>query len=61
VSAAAWAFGGRRRLPFVLSLPAFALMGNVAALRASLLALAGGQTSIWEPTRRERAARHRTP
>jgi cellulose synthase/poly-beta-1,6-N-acetylglucosamine synthase-like glycosyltransferase len=57
VSAAAWAFGGRRRLPFVLSLPAFALMGNVAVLRASLLALAGGQTSIWEPTRRETHAR----
>jgi cellulose synthase/poly-beta-1,6-N-acetylglucosamine synthase-like glycosyltransferase len=52
VSAAAWAFGGRRRLPTVLALPAFALMGNVAVLRASLLLFTGDQTPIWEPTRR---------
>jgi hypothetical protein len=61
VSAAVWAFGGRRRLPFVLSLPAFALMGNVAVLRASLFALAGDQTPIWEPTRRETFARGGEP
>ena len=47
-----WAAGGDRRLPTALAVPAFALMGNVAALRASLMALRGRTNAVWEPTRR---------
>jgi hypothetical protein len=52
VGALAWRLGGDRRLPAVLAIPAFTLMGNVAALRASLKALAGARNAVWEPTRR---------
>ncbi len=53
LGAAVWAFAGDRNLPWFLSVPGFAFMGNVAAIRASILALRGDRNPIWEPTRRE--------
>ena len=50
-----WIRGDGRRLPKVLAVPAYALMGNVAAIHAGLRTLWGGRDPIWEPTRRERA------
>lgn len=47
-----WAASGDRPLPRVLSLPAFGLMGNVAALKAGIAALRGTRNPTWEPTRR---------
>ena len=55
VSSISWAFVDLKRLPGALTLPAFALMGNFAALKASILALSGANEAIWEPTRREPA------
>lgn len=52
IGSVAWALGGDRRLPGVVALPAYFLMGNAAALKASLLALVGSRNSVWEPTRR---------
>lgn len=49
--AAAWPAG--RRIPRVVSLPAFAALGNLAAVHASLRAAHGDQNATWEPTRRE--------
>jgi cellulose synthase/poly-beta-1,6-N-acetylglucosamine synthase-like glycosyltransferase len=40
-------------LPRLLKLPAYLLMGNVAALHASLRAAHGDRNAVWEPTRRE--------
>lgn len=48
-----WALASSRPLPRWLSLPASALVGNVAAVHAALRALHGQQNPIWEPTRRE--------
>jgi cellulose synthase/poly-beta-1,6-N-acetylglucosamine synthase-like glycosyltransferase len=47
-----WAFADRRALPKVLSIPAFLVVGNVAAAHAFLRFLQGNRSSIWEPTRR---------
>jgi len=52
VGAAGWGLAGERKLPLILAAPAFALMGNIAALRAAILAVAGDRTPAWEPTRR---------
>jgi cellulose synthase/poly-beta-1,6-N-acetylglucosamine synthase-like glycosyltransferase len=41
------------KLPRLLNLPAYLLMGNAAALHASLRASRGGRNAMWEPTRRE--------
>jgi cellulose synthase/poly-beta-1,6-N-acetylglucosamine synthase-like glycosyltransferase len=42
-----------KSLPRLLRLPAYLLMGNLAALHASLRATRGGRNAMWEPTRRE--------
>ncbi len=42
-----------RRLPRALSLPAFLLAGNVAAVHATLKAIHGERAPMWEPTRRD--------
>src|SRR5947199_2805339 len=47
-----WPEGGGRRVPRVFALPAYAVSGNVAALHAWLVAMSGGGTAVWEPTRR---------
>lgn len=48
-----WLLAERVRLPRVLSLPAFALASNFAALHAGIRALQGKANALWEPTRRE--------
>lgn len=52
---AGWTLGDGRALPSVLQLPAFGLMGNIAAMHATVRALAGRRDAVWEPTRREKA------
>ncbi len=48
-----WTFASRRHLPRLLSVPAFVLAGNLAAMHAVLAAAFGRRSPIWEPTRRE--------
>lgn len=48
-----WTLGASHRLPRLLSMPAFLLAGNVAAMHAVVSALLGGRNPVWEPTRRE--------
>ncbi len=50
---AGWLWPERRPMPRLVSLPAFALAANVAALVASIKALTGQGSAVWEPTRRE--------
>lgn len=52
LGAGAWAFGGDRALPRLLSVPAFLLMANVAVLRATIRTLKGRSDAVWNPTRR---------
>jgi len=47
-----WFWPRERRLPRLLSIPTYALVGNVAALQAWIGALRGDLNPIWEPTRR---------
>jgi len=53
LGALGWTLAGRRNLPRLLSMPAFVLAGNLAAMHAVLAALFGRRNPIWEPTRRE--------
>ena len=48
-----WALSDRVSLPRFLSVPAFALASNVAAIHAGTRALQGKANALWEPTRRE--------
>ena len=57
IAAAGWLWGDREGLPRVLSIPAFALMANVAVLVSWARALLGRDDSVWEPTRRVQGAR----
>lgn len=50
---AGWHWPEGSRPPRLLALPAFLLIGNLAAIQAALRALRGGQNPTWEPTRRE--------
>ena len=52
-AALAWWWPEHRRLPKVIALPAYLVVGNVAALHASIRAARGERTPLWEPTRRE--------
>jgi GT2 family glycosyltransferase len=52
-AAVAWWRDGR--VPRVLGLPAWAVLGTVAAIHAAVRALGAGQSAIWEPTRRDAA------
>ena len=47
-----WALADRKAIPKVLSIPAYVLMGNVAAAHAFLRVVQGDRSPIWEPTRR---------
>ena len=49
---AGWLWPAERRLPRLLSIPTYALAGNVAALQAWVGAMRGDLNPIWEPTRR---------
>lgn len=52
MGSAGWLFSDRRDLPWFLTLPAFGLVGNVAAMHAVLRVMKGAQYSLWDPTRR---------
>lgn len=54
VTALAWLRDGK--VPRVIGLPAWIVLGNLAAVHATVKALSGGQSAIWEPTRRDPAA-----
>jgi hypothetical protein len=43
----------RRRLPRLLAIPAYGLVGNLAVLHAWISAIRGDLNPTWEPTRRE--------
>lgn len=45
-----------RPTPAVLAVPAYLMMGNLAALHASMRAVHGDRNAMWEPTRRETTA-----
>ncbi len=47
-----WVMSDKRELPLPLSLPAFGLMGNVAAMHALLRVIQGKSDALWAPTRR---------
>lgn len=50
----AWARDGK--VPPAIGLPAWVVLGNLAAVHATVKAAGGGQSAIWEPTRRDPAA-----
>jgi len=57
LATAGWAWPEERRMPPVLAVPASLVSANVAVLEATVRALRGELTPIWEPTRRhDRAA-----
>jgi len=47
-----WRWPERWQLPRILAVPAYLVMGNLAALHASIRAFRGASVPIWEPTRR---------
>ena len=48
-----WRLGrNERRLPMLLSVPAFFMMSNVAVIHALVRACGQGSEALWEPTRR---------
>jgi glycosyltransferase involved in cell wall biosynthesis len=47
-----WVWPEGRRLPWIVSLPAYLVAGNVAVLHSWIDALRGARNAIWEPTRR---------
>jgi len=49
----AWYWPEGRRLPRVMAVPAYLVIGNLAALHASVRAMKGYHDPIWEPTRRD--------
>lgn len=51
----AWRWPERWRVPKPLAVPAYLVMGNVAALHAFIEVVRGRRAPIWEPTRREAA------
>jgi hypothetical protein len=53
LGAVGWLWPERRPMPRLVSLPAFALAANLAALVASIKAVRGQGSAVWEPTRRE--------
>ena len=56
-AAVAWWWPEGRRLPKLVALPAYVVMGNLAAFHASIRALRGERVPLWEPTRRDAAQR----
>lgn len=57
VTMIAWWWPEERRMPRAVSLPAFAMAANFAAMVAGIRALRGELDPIWEPTRRPSGAR----
>jgi hypothetical protein len=52
-AALGWVWPDGRSLPKLVAVPAYFVIGNVAALHASIRAARGAHTPTWEPTRRE--------
>jgi glycosyltransferase involved in cell wall biosynthesis len=52
VTALGWLWPEERPLPRLIALPAYAVSGTIAALRAWIKAMGGEGTALWEPTRR---------
>jgi len=52
-AALAWWWPEGRRFPRVLAVPAYIVIGNLAALHAFVRAVRGERVPLWEPTRRE--------
>jgi cellulose synthase/poly-beta-1,6-N-acetylglucosamine synthase-like glycosyltransferase len=52
-AALGWLWPEGRKPPLPFALPAYLVIGNLAAIHASLLALCGVRSPVWEPTRRE--------
>ncbi|MBI1722481.1 MAG: glycosyltransferase family 2 protein [Gemmatimonadetes bacterium] len=48
-----WVWPAGRHVPWIVAVPTFAVAGNVAAMQATVQALRGELSPIWEPTRRE--------
>jgi cellulose synthase/poly-beta-1,6-N-acetylglucosamine synthase-like glycosyltransferase len=55
LGALGWFWPEDRAMPRAVSLPAFTLAGILAGMHAWLRLLAGRQTAVWEPTRRQSA------
>lgn len=55
LSIAAYSLPANVPTPALLAIPAYLVIGNLAAIHASLRAMQGGQNAVWEPTRREAA------
>ena len=58
IGLAGWLWPQEKPMPRVVALPAFLLVGNLAALHACINAMRGDMNPIWEPTRREPVAPH---
>lgn len=56
LTALAWYWPSQRAMPRAISLPAFAVAANAAAVIASVRALRGRMDAVWEPTRRPSVA-----
>jgi glycosyltransferase involved in cell wall biosynthesis len=52
-AALGWWWPERRPLPHILAVPAYLVIGNLAALHASIRAMRRERIPLWEPTRRE--------
>lgn len=52
-AALGWMWPEGRALPKVVAVPAYFIIGSVAAMHASIRAATGAHTPMWEPTRRE--------
>jgi cellulose synthase/poly-beta-1,6-N-acetylglucosamine synthase-like glycosyltransferase len=52
-AAAGWYWPAGRKPPRIIAIPAYLVLGNLAALHASVLALRGVRNPVWEPTRRD--------
>jgi hypothetical protein len=57
IAGAVWVLQDHVTVPRLLSLPAYALTGNLAAIHAGIEALIGDRNAVWEPTRRTTPAR----
>lgn len=55
LGALGWSRPEGSRVPRLLAIPAFILVGNLAVLRATINVLMGQMDAVWEPTRREPA------
>lgn len=53
LAAGGWYWPEGRRPPGAVAIPAYLVLGNLAALHAAVLALRGVRNPVWEPTRRD--------